>query len=166
MRFHAARLLRTYTIPLVMLDHAPMNTQETPVDVSSEDILLYTDINNPLSAEGFSELRRLRLAGMRIILVAFDRVPVVSESQKKTPASDSYCKMLGIADGVVCTSSDDVDRSMAWLDGGQDRRRVSLPFCFINFAENSLKTSPDMGGKYRDLCDIVISNRWDRSWSP
>ncbi len=108
-------IVETFAEPLRMLGHPPLALAECPLDAGQGDILICTDQNAALTGMEFAELRRLQLGGTRIILI-------VHELQSIGPNAAWYARMLGIADGVACTSNAAAQTLLAWLNENQPRR--------------------------------------------
>jgi glycosyltransferase involved in cell wall biosynthesis len=121
----------THAAPLRILGHPPLSLPETPLDVGNGDVLLCADLNGSLTAAEFLELRRLRLIGMRIVLVIYDLLPMrhpeLFPELLSSLVTEWYSRMLGIADAVACISRAVADDLAAWLDENPDVRATPLP---------------------------------------
>jgi glycosyltransferase involved in cell wall biosynthesis len=130
-RVHDGRLRHTYSVPLAMLGHTPLALPEAPFDVRTGDILLCADVNAELTATELDELRRLRLAGLRIVLLVHDLLPL--RHPELFPAHIAklvaawYSRMLSIADSALCTSRLGAGDVIEWLDEQPGRRKAPLP---------------------------------------
>ncbi len=135
-RAHHGQLRQTHAVPLRLLGHAPLALPETALDAGTGDVLLCADVNAELTAEEFGELRRLRLDGMRIMLVVYDLLPMRHPDLFPAPTIDLirqwYARMLTIADGVACISRAVADELVAWLDEDRARRTTPLPIGYFH----------------------------------
>ncbi|MDB5368696.1 MAG: hypothetical protein JWP20_254 [Roseomonas sp.] len=135
-RAHAGRLRQTHAVPLRVLGHAALPLPETPVDAGPGDILLCADVNAELTPQEFQDLRRLRLQGMRIVLVVYDLLPM--RQPELFPAAvialirDWYARMITIADGAICISRAVADELISWLGEEPGRRATPLPVGFFH----------------------------------
>ncbi|PZW45976.1 glycosyltransferase involved in cell wall biosynthesis [Humitalea rosea] len=147
-RVEAGRLRRTHAVPLRLLDHAPLNIPETPLDAGEGDLLLCIDVNAELTEEEYAELRRLRLGGMRIVLVIYDLLPMrhpeLFPEEVITLIRGWYTRMLTIADGALCISRAVADELLVWLDEDATRRATALPVGFFHLGADF--TAPATGG--------------------
>jgi glycosyltransferase involved in cell wall biosynthesis len=125
-RVHGGRLRVTHKVPLAVLGFPPLPLPELPVDTRPGDVLLCIDINMGITPVELAELRRLRLAGLRIVLAVHDmlalRKPHLLPEQMIGGVREWYCQMLLIADDVVCTSRAVADDLIAWLGEENGRR--------------------------------------------
>jgi glycosyltransferase involved in cell wall biosynthesis len=139
-RAREGRLRHTYDTPLGILGHAPLPLPEAPVDAGIDDILLCADLNAELTQAEFSELRRLRLSGMRIILVIYDllpmRYPELFPEIIRTLVPAWYQKMLSIADGAACISRSVADDLVRWLDENRQWRTTPLPIGYFHLGSD------------------------------
>ncbi len=117
-RLHEGRLRQTTAVPLGLLGHAPLELPEVPVDAGAGDVLLCADVNPGMTETEFAELRRLRLDGMRIVLVVHDLMPAPDGG----PVGGWYARMFAIADAVVCISRPVAGALMAWLATAGEQR--------------------------------------------
>ncbi|WP_024511968.1 glycosyltransferase [Bradyrhizobium sp. ARR65] len=134
-RIRDGRLRYTYTVPLAMLGHASLNLAEVPVDVRAGDILLCIDVNPELTAAEFDELRRLRLGGLRIVILVHSLLPLRHPDLFPTGAAERaaewYRRMVRIADAALCTSCVAADEVIAWLDTEAGLREMPLPIGLV-----------------------------------
>ena len=135
-RVHDGRLRHTHDMPFRLLGHAGLSLPETPVDAGEGDVLLCADVNAEMTPAEFAELRRLRLAGMRIVLVVYDLLPL-RHPELFPPVigqlvADWYTRMLCIADVAACISRFVADDLAAWLDDSQGVRKTRLPIGFFH----------------------------------
>jgi glycosyltransferase involved in cell wall biosynthesis len=130
-RARDGRLRHTHAEPLRLLGQAPLDLPEQPVDAGAGDVLLCADVNAELTAAEYAEFRRLRLAGLRIVLLVYDLLPVrhpeLFPEAIGRLVSDWYTRMLAIADAAVCISRVGADDLAAWLDDHPAVRRAPLP---------------------------------------
>ncbi|MFL9870942.1 glycosyltransferase family 4 protein [Paraburkholderia megapolitana] len=136
-RIRDGQLRHTYTRPLSLLNLAPLDLSEEPLDVRAGDVLLCPDVNPITTPAEFDELRRLRLNGLRIVLLVHDLLPLrypqfFDENIVKLVVEGWYGKMLGIADAVLCTTRVGANDVMAWLDAEPRLRSRPLPIGFAH----------------------------------
>jgi glycosyltransferase involved in cell wall biosynthesis len=134
-RADRGRLRHTYAAPLRLLGLAPLALPETPVDAGAGDVLLCADVNPELTAAEFADLRRLRLDGMRIVLLVYDLLPMRHPDLFPpgiAAVSDWYTRMLTIADGVACISRAVADDLVAWLGAHPGHRTAKLPIGYFH----------------------------------
>lgn len=136
-RIRDGQLRHTYTRPLSLLKLAPLDLPEVPLDVRADDVLLCADIYPSITSAEFEELRRLRLSGLRIVLVVYDLLPLrypqyFRDDISKLVTENWYSKMLGIADAVLCISQFVADDVTAWLDEEPRLRNKPLPIGFAH----------------------------------
>ena len=131
LRAHGDRLRQTSEAPLRFLHHKPLAIPETAIDAGPGDILICPDINAEMTAEEYAEFRRLRLQGVRIVLVVHDLLamshPEFFPANVIALVRDWYARMLAIVDGVACVSRAVADDVVAWLDETPGRRTTPLP---------------------------------------
>lgn len=135
-RADAGRMRHTYAVPLRILGLAPLALPETPLDAGAGDVLLCADVNAEMTAEEFADLRRLRLDGVRVVLVVHDLLPMRHPELSPAPANrlvgEWYTRMLAIADGVVCVSRAVADELVAWLGAHPGQRTAPLPIGYFH----------------------------------
>jgi len=131
LRLDAGRVRQTHAVPLRLLGHAPLELPETALDAGHGDVLLCVDVNAEMTPAEFSDLRRLRLDGLRVVLVVYDLLPMrrpeLFPEHVITLIRDWYERMLTIADAAVCISRAVADELLAWLDQDRSRRAAPLP---------------------------------------
>lgn len=146
-RIEAGRLRRTHAVPLRLLGHAPLTIPETPLDAGEGDVLLCIDVNAALTEEEYAELRRLRLGGMRIVLVIYDLLPMrhpeLFPDEVITLIRGWYTRILAIADGVLCISRAVADELLDWLDEDASRRATALPVGFFHLGADFATPTAD-----------------------
>jgi glycosyltransferase involved in cell wall biosynthesis len=158
-RIRDGQLRHTYTRPLSLLDLPPLNLPEAPLDVRAGDVLFCPDMNLGVTPAEFDELRRLRLSGLRIVLLVYDLLPLrypqfFNADSVKLVMEGWYGKMLGIADAALCISRFVADDVVAWLDAEPRLRTAPLPIGFAHLGadfrndfrkdEPQGKSSPEM----------------------
>ncbi|KWF84145.1 hypothetical protein WL93_20900 [Burkholderia diffusa] len=136
-RVRDGRLRHTYTRPLTLLNLAPVDLPEAPLDVRAGDVLFCVDLNPVMTPAEIEELRRLRLSGLRIVLLVYDLLPLrhpdlFLDNMAKTVTENWYGTMLGIADAVVCISQFVADDVMTWLNEEPNLRNRPLPIGFAH----------------------------------
>ena len=168
-RLQDGRLQHTYAVPLAILEHAPIDLPERPLDARPGDVLLCADVSPRLTSAEFNELRRLRLDGMRLVLLVSGPLPALHSDvippDTTESVSDWYGRMLRIADSVVCISQAVADELGAWLSGEPRRRDRPLPIGTVHLGAE-LTTSLTWDSKYRELCDTIFGNRSYKTWFP
>lgn len=135
-RAHEGQIRHTYEAPLRILGHAALELPELPVDAGIGDVLLCADVNAELSPAEFTELRRLQVTGMRLVLVVYDLLPIHHPELCPAPqcalVRDWYQRVLTIADGVACISRSVADELIAWLDEDRSWRNTPLPVGYFH----------------------------------
>ncbi|MFX1684467.1 glycosyltransferase family 1 protein [Paraburkholderia sp. A2RI-6] len=136
-RIRDGRLRHTYTRPLSLLNLSSLNLPEAPLDVRAGDVLLCADLNPVIAPAELEELRRLRLNGLRIVLLVYDLLPLrypqyFDSNLVKLATENWYGNMLGIADAALCISRFVADDVMAWLDEEPRLRSRPLPIGFAH----------------------------------
>ncbi|WP_175688788.1 glycosyltransferase family 4 protein [Burkholderia anthina] len=134
-RIRDGQLRHTYNKPLSLLNLRGLDLPEMPLDVRVGDVLLCADVNPITTPAEFEELRRLRLNGLRIVLLVYDLLPLRHPDlfpDNTTISEDWYGKMLGIADAALCISRSVADDVIAWLDEEPTLRKRPLPIGFAH----------------------------------
>ncbi len=136
-RIREGQLRHTYARPLSLLNLPPLDLPEAPVDVRPGDVLLLADVNPVITAAEFDELRRLRLNGLRVVLLVYDLLPLrcpqyFNDDFVKLVTQNWYGNLLGIADAALCISQSVADDVMAWLDEDPSLRNKPLPIGFAH----------------------------------
>lgn len=136
-RIHDGQLRHTYTRPLSLLNLAPLDLPEAPLDVQAGDVVLCADIYPIITSAEFEELRRLRLNGLRIVVLVYDLLPLrcpqyFNDDFIKLVTENWYGNLLGIADAALCISQFVADDVMAWLDEEPRLRNRPLPIGFAH----------------------------------
>lgn len=131
-RLRDGQLRHTYTQSFSLLNIPPLDLPEIPFDVRAGDVLLCADMNLAMSSAEFDELRRLRLSGLRIVLLVYDLLPLrypqfFDDNVVKLVVEGWYGRMLGIADAAICISRFVANDVMAWLDENPNLRNQPLP---------------------------------------
>ncbi|KGB99037.1 MULTISPECIES: glycosyltransferase family 4 protein [Burkholderia] len=134
-RIRDGQLRHTYDRPLSLLNLRHLNLPESPMDVRTGDVLLCADVNPIMTPAELEELRRLRLNGLRIVLLVYDLLPHRYPElfpDNTTITDDWYGRMLGIADAAICISRAVADDVIAWLDEAPKLRNRPLPIGFAH----------------------------------
>ncbi|MGH8783405.1 glycosyltransferase family 4 protein [Paraburkholderia sp.] len=136
-RIRDGQLRHTYTKPLSLLNFAPLDLPEAPLDVRPGDVLLCADLYPIITLAEFEELRRLRLSGLRIVLLVYDLLPLrcpqyFNDDFVELVTENWYGNILGIADAALCISQFVADDVMAWLDEEPRLRNRPLPIGFAH----------------------------------
>ncbi|MGF6765497.1 glycosyltransferase involved in cell wall biosynthesis [Paraburkholderia sp. GAS33] len=136
-RIRDGQLRHTYTRPLSLLNLAPLDLPEVPLDVRADDVLLCADLYPIITPAEFEELRRLRLNGLRIVLLVYDLLPLrfpqyFNDDFVKLVTENWYGNLLGIADAALCISQFVADDVMTWLDEEPRLRNRPLPIGFAH----------------------------------
>ncbi|OLL32997.1 hypothetical protein BTH42_03380 [Burkholderia sp. SRS-W-2-2016] len=136
-RIREGLLRHTYARPLSLLGLPPLDLPEAPFDVRAGDVLLLADVYPIITAAEFDELRRLRLNGLRIVVLIYDLLPLrcpqyFNDDFVKLVTENWYGSLLGIADAAVCISRSVADDVIAWLDEDPSLRNRPLPIGFAH----------------------------------
>ncbi len=152
-RAQQGRLRYTHEVPLRILGLAPLDLPETALDAGTGDVLLCADINAELTPDEYREMRRLRLAGMRIVPIIYDLLPMRHPElfpKDIDRVGQWYSRMLGIADAVACISYNVAEELMSWLDEHPGTRTSPLPIGAFHLGadfpanENAPAVAPDV----------------------
>jgi glycosyltransferase involved in cell wall biosynthesis len=142
-RIREGQLRHTYARPLSLLNLPPLHLPEAPLDVRAGDVLLLADVYPIITAAEFNELRRLRLNGLRIVILVYDLLPLrcpqyFNDDFVKLVTENWYGNLLGIADAALCISRSVADDVMAWLDEDPSLRTKPLPIGFAHLGADFL----------------------------
>ena len=136
-RIHEGILRYTHAKPFSLLNLPPVDLPEAPLDVRDGDVLLCADVYPIITQAEFDELRRLRLNGLRIVLLVYDLLPLrcpeyFNEDFVKLVTKNWYGNLLGIVDAALCISQSVADDVIAWLDEDSTLRNRPLPIGFAH----------------------------------
>lgn len=129
-RFDGVRLRLAPSVGARVLGIAAAVPDGEAVDAGAGDTLLCLDLSANMGPGDFAELRRLRLAGVRVVVTVYDLLPMLAPHFFPPEVSfirDWYAAMLEVADGAVCISRTVADELLAWMDTGPLRRTRPLP---------------------------------------
>jgi glycosyltransferase involved in cell wall biosynthesis len=137
-RFERGQLRQAHDLACKLLDCRPFWGEEAPLDYGEEDILLCLDLNPHMTEAEFCDLRRRKLAGMRLVLVVYDLLPMLHPDwfpEGIKVVSAWYARMLSLADHAVCISRAVADELIAWLHRSPTVRTTKpLPIDFFHLA--------------------------------
>ena len=123
----ATRVLGTPLLPLA----------ETPLDMGEDDTLLCMDLNPRMTEAEFADLRRRKLAGLRLVVGVHDLLPMLRPDYFPpgiAAVSAWYKKMLSMADHAICVSRAVADELCGWLHTVNDVRDRPLPIDYFHLA--------------------------------
>ncbi|MGF6645851.1 glycosyltransferase [Paraburkholderia sp. GAS82] len=157
------RFRHTYAAPLAILGHEPLNLPERPLDVRPGDVLLCADVNPSITPAEFDELRRLRLDGLRVVLLVYDllplRYPELFPADVAKLVAEWYGRMLSIADAAVCISQVVADDVSTWLSEEPGRRDRPLPIGAVHLGADFPGRSLDDGISSETLVAIESAQK-------
>ncbi|PZP41073.1 MAG: hypothetical protein DI601_22385 [Azospirillum brasilense] len=141
-RFLDGRLHYAPDIASALLGTKPLPDRQQPLDAGEGDILFCTVPHTGMTHAELREIQRLRLSGVRVIVLVHDSLPLLrpeSMGSDALPLADWYARLLALADGAVCWSPITIRNLKSWLDDGQISRNRPLPMA-------TLRTGSDYTG--------------------
>ena len=136
-RFDGGGLRHAHEAATRVLGTPPLPLAETLLDMGEGDTLLCIDLNPKMTEAEFTDLRRRKLAGLQLVLVVYDLLPMLRPDcfpAGIVEVSAWYARMLSMADHAICISRAVADELCDWLDTAEMVRDRPLPVDYFHLA--------------------------------
>lgn len=136
-RFHDGQLRHAHEAGTRAFGGRPLPIADMPIDIGENDTLLCMDPNPAMTDAEFTDLRQRRLAGLRLVLVVYDLLPLLRPDcfpEGVAQVWQWYTRMLAMADQAICISRAVADELATWLDMTPALRATPLAIDYFHLA--------------------------------